>query len=57
MGVGADMFGGGGQKAQEVEQRPCVGAKSAGGMIFQTGLRKCSRSSAVEKCHFGIVNT
>jgi len=44
MGVGADMFGGGGQKAQEVEQRPCVGAKSAGGMIFQTGLRKCSRN-------------
>jgi hypothetical protein len=29
MGVEAAMFGGGGQKAQEVKQRPCMGAKNA----------------------------
>ena len=40
MGVGAAMFGGGRQEAQEVEQRPCEGAKSSEGMTFQTGLRK-----------------
>ena len=33
MGVGAAMFGGGWQEAQEVEQRPCEGAKSSEEMI------------------------
>jgi len=35
MGVEAAMLSGGGQKAQEVEQRPCEGAKSLAGMTFQ----------------------
>ena len=34
------MFGGGRQAAQEVEQRPCEGAQSSEGVIFQTGFRK-----------------
>jgi hypothetical protein len=40
MGVGAAMFSGGRQEAQEVEQRPCEGAKSSEGMTFQSGFRK-----------------
>ena len=40
MGVGAAMFGGGRQEAQEVEQRPCDGAKSSEGMTFHTGFGK-----------------
>jgi hypothetical protein len=40
MGVGAAMFGGGWQEAQEVEQRPCEGAKSSEEMTFQTGFRQ-----------------
>jgi hypothetical protein len=35
MGVGAAMFDGGRQEAQEVEQRPCEGAKGFARMIFQ----------------------
>ena len=34
---------GGRQKAQEVEQRPCEGAKSSEGMLFQTGFRSRRR--------------
>ena len=39
MGVGAAMFGGGWQEAQEVEQRPCEGANNSERMTFQTGFR------------------
>ena len=35
MGVEAAMLGGGWQETQEVEQRPCEGAKRLAGMTFQ----------------------